>query len=617
MATSTLSPRVSEGVEDRRRKRDFYFSAFESRTPPAPVPHSALRESAWQVLAVANLGLGAWYIAWRWTASLNYDALWFALPLVTAETFAFLGLILFTINLWQTRDRPVTPPPCFISECVGDPDAPARPVNVDAFFTTYDEDPELVRLSLRDAKRITYPHPIDLRIHVLDDGRRPAMKRVADEEGVHYITRSSNVGFKAGNLRNAMDQTSGDFILICDADTRPFPLILARTLGYFRDPDLAWVQTPQWFFDLPEGRPLPAALARRLGRAGRGLGRLVERVIGPVRLGADPFCSDPQMFYDVIQRRRNWANAAFCCGAGSIHRREAVLQVALKAWAETVDHSVGEITRGATDALSGELAGFMRKEVAIDTEVIPFRFHVSEDIYTSITLHEDRTRRWRSVLHPWIESKMLSPQDLRSWSMQRFKYAGGTLDIALHDNPLFRRGLSLPQRLMYAMSFWSYFGCLWNVVFVTAPIVYLFTGIPPVSAYSTEFCKHILPFLFVNELAFMVGTWGVATWSAKAFYISFFPLNLRALWVVLKGERIKFPTTSKARQEGTFLHLVIPQIAVIALTVAGFLFVGVKALLGGSVDPRGLLANAFWAGTNVLAMTKMVRAAVWKPENQA
>jgi cellulose synthase (UDP-forming) len=614
--SATMRPPVLEGVEGRRREPVFYFSRFEHRTPPPPVPHSALRESAWQVLAVANLALGAWYMTWRWTASLNYDALWFALPLVIAETFAFFGLILFTINLWQTRDRPLAPPPRFISECVGDGETPARPISVDAFFPTYDEDPELVRLSLRDAKRITYPYAIDLRIHVLDDGRRPAMRRVADEESVGYITRDSNVGFKAGNMRNAMERTSGDFILICDADTRPFPTILEHTLGYFRNPDMAWVQTPQWFFDLSEGRPLPAALARRLGRIGRGLGRLVERLVGPVRLGADPFCSDPQMFFDVIQRRRNWANAAFCCGAGSVHRRDAVLQVALKAWAEDVDRSVFEVTRGATDPMSGQLAGFMRKEVAVDTDVIPFRYHVSEDIYTSITLHEDRTRRWQSVLHPWIQSKMLSPQDLQSWSVQRFKYAGGTLDIALHDNPLFRRGLSLPQRLMYGMSFWSYFGCLWNVVFLAAPIVYLFTGIPPVSAYSTEFFKHMLPFFFVNELAFMVGTWGVATWSAKAFYLAFFPLNLRALWVVLKGERIKFPTTPKNRQEGTFLHLVIPQIAVIALTVAGVLFVGVKAWLGYAVDPRGILANTFWAGTNVLAMSKLVRAAVWKPEDQ-
>jgi len=68
------------------------------------------------------------------------------------------------------------------------------------------------------------------------------------------------IGFKAGNMRNAMEKTSGDFIVICDADTRIFPTFLVNNLGYFRDPKVAWVQTPQWFFDLPEGKNLRYAI---------------------------------------------------------------------------------------------------------------------------------------------------------------------------------------------------------------------------------------------------------------------------------------------------------------------------------------------------------------------
>ena len=138
-------------------------------------------------------------------------------------------------------------------------------------FTTYNEDPEIVRLSIQDAKAIRYPHSIDLRVHVLDDGRREAMKQVALEEGVGYISRSNNIGFKAGNLRNGLENTGGDFIVICDADTRPFSTLLERTLGYFRDPDVAWVQSPQWFYDIPEGTRLPDHLARCAGRIGPGV----------------------------------------------------------------------------------------------------------------------------------------------------------------------------------------------------------------------------------------------------------------------------------------------------------------------------------------------------------
>ena len=76
---------------------DFYFSRFEHRRPPEPLTTPRWVMFTWQVLAVAALILGANYIYWRWTASLNTDALWYAIPLVLAETLAWIGTVLFTI----------------------------------------------------------------------------------------------------------------------------------------------------------------------------------------------------------------------------------------------------------------------------------------------------------------------------------------------------------------------------------------------------------------------------------------------------------------------------------------------------------------------------------------
>lgn len=595
----------------------FYFEKFETRKPEPAVPCSAGRELLWQFLAIIMVAVGTWYIHWRWTASLNVDALWFAIPLALAETLSFIGMILFTINLWKTKDYPQLPPPALITECVSDPDMPARPISVDVFFPTYSEEEELVRLSILDAKKIAYPHPINIKIHVLDDGKRETMRQVAREEGVNYITRSSNIGFKAGNMRNAMEQTSGDFIVICDADTRPFPTILEHTMGYFRDPDVAWVQTPQWFFDLPEGKYLKDVLRKYLGRPGYGIGALIERILGPVKFGEDPFNNDPAMFYDIIQRRRNWANASFCCGAGSIHRREAVMQVALKQYAETLDQMVGDVTGKIEDAgIRSDLGESMTRELALETELTPYKFHVSEDIYTSIVLHSDRDRTWKSVYHPGVESKMLSPQDMLSWVTQRFKYAGGTLDIAFHDNPIFKRGLRFPQKLMYSATIWSYLSSLWNVVFLFAPPIYLFTGITPVQSYSEEFLKHIVPFLIMNEVAMTAGVWGISSWRGQAFYLSFFPINLRALWTVLKKEKIAFPVTPKQRQEGAFGRLVIWQMLVIALTALGLIYAAVMIYLGHRTDRNALIVNLLWGTNNIISMYGMVRAAYWKPDDE-
>ncbi|MGR3249396.1 MAG: glycosyltransferase [Paracoccus sp. (in: a-proteobacteria)] len=603
---------------------DGYFRRFENRRPPEPLPYSPVREVLWQALATITALIGGWYVWWRWTQSLNPDAMWFAIPLVVAETCAYVGLLLFIFNLWKDQPVTVPTPVATLHQTVApgsdDLAAPDRPLVIDLFFATYNEDPELVRLGVRDAKQITYPHPIDILIHVCDDGRRPEMRQVCTEEGVNYITRATNEGFKAGNLRHAMEHTSGDFIVILDADTRPFPTILAHTLGYFSDPKMAWVQTPQWFYDLPEGVTLTARLSQKLGAAGRVLGRSVEGIFGEIRIGKDPFVNDAEMFYQVILRRRNWANASFCCGAGSIHRREAVMEAALRSFAASVERRVvaaeEEITLTSREpSVDPSLLSAIRTEAVVAEVLAPYRFHVSEDIYTSIVLHSDRERGWKSVLHPTYESRMLSPQDLLSWSVQRFKYAGGALDILAHDNPLFRRGLTLSQRLMYAMTFWSNLAPLWNVIFLVAPIIYLATGIAPVSAYTLPFFLHAIAFLVALELSMMVGTWGIAGYASKSSYLAFFPLGLRAIAAVAAGRKISFPVTPKDRQLGNHLRLVRPQIALVLLTLASLAW-GVGALIWADTDHSvtGVVTNALWGVNNCLAMSGIIRAAQWRPE---
>lgn len=592
----------------------WYFDEFEDRTPPPPSTHSALRETVWQVLATVAVVLGVWYLQWRWLESLNFAALWFAIPLVVAETLSFVGLLLVIFNLWQITDTPRKAPPATMGECDGSGDP--RPIRVDVYVATYSEDPELVRLSLRAARGLRYPHPIDLAVHCLDDGKRPAMRAVADQEGANYVTRVSDVGYKAGNLRNALEVTTGDFLVICDADTRVFPDLLEATLGYFRDPDVAWVQTPQWFFDLPEGERLDEAWGRRLGTPGRALARVVQRLFGDVRLGEDPFDNNPVYFYDVLQRRRNGANASFCCGAGSVHRREAVWQSALRAFAIQVDRRVEDLTGKVKDEEIREaLRGELRRQFAIDEEVTPYKFHVSEDIYTSIILHGDPDRRWRSVYHPTVHSKMLSPQDMGSWTTQRFKYAAGTVDIAVHDNPMFRHKLTPSQRLMYGATMWSYFSSLWNWVFLLAPGVYMLTAIPPVSAFSIEFFLHFLPFFIVYEIALIIGSWGVPNAKGRAFFMGFFPYGLRAIWTVIRGREVKFPVTPKERQSGRFYRLVRWQVALMIFTALSSIWATIDLfVLAGRHDVTGYAANLIWAGYTILMMSGYVRAASWRPK---
>lgn len=587
---------------------------LERRRPPAPLPHDDRREFAFQALATASLALGLWYLAWRWTASLNPEALWFSVPLALAESLSFVGTTLFFLSTWRTRDPEKRAPPVGVNDILATPLPEDRPLVVDFFIATVNEDVELVRRTLKDAKALRYPHPLDLRIHVLDDGRRERLRAIAQEEHVGYLTRPDKLGFKAGALRNAMDQTGGDLLVVCDADMRPFEGFLEETLGHFRDPLVAWVQTPQWFYDLDEGTRLPAWLARRLrlGRTGRLLGRALEALVGPVSVGADPFGEDPRMFYDVILRRRNWCNASFCCGGGSVHRREAVMEAAVRAYALQVELSTSTSSDEVPDeALRRELREALVGEAAREVELTPYKFHVSEDIYTSLVLHADEGRRWRSVFHPTVLTRSLSPQDLLTWTIQHYKYAAGTLDILRRDNPLRLPGLSGWQKLMYAQTMFSYLSPLWIVPFLAAPIVYMFCGVAPIAAYDAAFLAHFAPFLVLNKVAFMVGTWGVNPYRGEQYFIDSFPLYLRAMADVLRRRSIHFTITPKTRQAARQLRLVAPQLALVALVVVGLVYRGLRSW--SSPDPVLLpayFANVFWSVNNLVALSGIVSAAL-------
>ena len=119
----------------------------------------------------------------------------------------------------------------------------------------------------------------------------------------------------------------------------------------------------------------------------------LEKGDGPLTVGHDPFFNDPKMFYDVILRRATGqCRLLLRRGVASSARGYYAERVALCTRRKT---EIDRYTRDVTDAgLRDEGAGD-ETQVALDTELTPYKFHVSEDIYTSIVLHGDPERRWR------------------------------------------------------------------------------------------------------------------------------------------------------------------------------------------------------------------------------
>ncbi|GGE54177.1 glycosyltransferase family 2 protein [Actibacterium pelagium] len=553
-----------------------YFRHFDNRMPPHFPAMKDWQESLWHLLAGLCIGLGVWYLHWRWTSSLNPDAMAFSVLIVGAETLAFLGLVLFFFDIWKEGDTPRKEPPATRQDAGLEGDGP---IHIDVFLTTCDESAALLEASIQALKTLRVPRNMQLHTYLLDDGNRAEIAQLAQSHGVEYLTRKNNIGFKAGNLRNALFKTNGDFVVILDADTRVLPTMLENTLGYFRDPKVAWVQTPHWFYDVP----------------GETKGSKLK----------DPFMANPNVFFDVIQRRRNRDHASFCCGAGSIHRREAIFHDALRQLGKDMD-AYQKFLPETKDRAKASLRA---------TPAQPFRFHVSEDIFTSILMHSDPQSGWKSVYHPQAEARMLSPWSVEAWTSQRLKYAGGTFDIMLNANPLWRKGMPLKTKLHYAATFWSYLSILWLSVLLMAPVLSLFTGVAPVNAYSLDFFLHLLPPLIMAEVATMVGCKGYNTTAGRLVTIGCLPLQWKALWLVLRGRKPRFPPTPKVPGLAGAAKRLIPNFIVLAIMAAAAVFGIIATLLElPGYTPSKTIVNIFWCSWNAFAVWMVVRLYWWSPE---
>lgn len=250
------------------------------------------------------------YFIWRTTVTLIYsDPLDNAgmLLLYAAELYAFWNLILgMFINIWPVEHTP-TPLPSETKEYP----------TVDVFIPTYTEPMDIVKVTVVAATMIDYPKD-KINIYILNDGstasrrnnpelsreawlRHYSLKRMADELGVNYLTRSSNSHAKAGNLNHGLNNSKGEFILTLDCDHVPTSDILQNTVGAFlKDKKLFLVQTPHFFIN-----PSP-----------------VERNMDDANV---PLESD--MFFYVMQFGFNTWNASYFCGSAAVLRRSHLMEV--------------------------------------------------------------------------------------------------------------------------------------------------------------------------------------------------------------------------------------------------------------------------------------------------
>lgn len=487
------------------------------------------------------------YFYWRITTTLGFnDLLSFscAMILFFAECYGFIVYILSIFVNIDPRERQPIPLP---------KDESTYPT-VDVMIPSYNEEPDLLEVTVLSALQMEYPKD-KFTVYLLDDGgtdqrcnasdpvrasaareRRKELTALCEKLGAKYLTRAKNEHAKAGNINSALHQSEGDLILILDADHAPTTDLLKNTVGWFlKDPKMFLVQTPHFFVN-------PDPIERNL--------QTFNHMPG-----------ESEMFYRVIQKGLDSWNAAFFCGSAAVLRRKFLMEI-------------------------GGISG--------DT--------ITEDAETALTLH---SRGYNSAYigRPMVAG--LSPETLGGFIGQRVRWAQGMVQIFLLKNPLIIPGLTLPQRLCYFSSSFFWFFAYARVVFMLAPLCFLFFGLKIYNANFVDFAAFCIPHLIA---VFMVSDFlfGKVRWSfvSELYELMQSVFTLPAIIkVFLRPRAPQFNVTAKGEtlNQDFISPLAKPFYLFLLLNLAA-IAAGVFRLIYNPEDRFPATVTMCWAGFNVFIL---------------
>ncbi|MGL5834139.1 MAG: glycosyltransferase, partial [Waterburya sp.] len=318
------------------------------------------------------------YFAWRTFCSLNLanpvDGI-FSITLLGMELLAMIGTACQLLLLFTAKNRTAQADRYSIAVKEG-----RYNPTVDILIPTYNEPDFIVKRTIMGCQALNYERK---QIYVLDDTRRQSIKQLTQELGCHYLTRPDNSHAKAGNLNNALKQTQGELVVVFDADFIPTTNFLERTVGFFHNPKIGLLQTPQSYYNSDP-------IARNLG---------LENVLTP----------EEEVFYRYLQPIRDGAGSVVCAGTSFIARRSALQEIDY-----FVTDSVSE------DYFTGIRLSAKGYELAYLSEKLSAGLAAE-----SIGAHVDQRLRWgRGTLQAFfIKSNPLTIPGLNPW--QRLAHLEG------------------------------------------------------------------------------------------------------------------------------------------------------------------------------------------------
>ncbi|WP_340681277.1 cellulose biosynthesis cyclic di-GMP-binding regulatory protein BcsB [Methylomarinovum caldicuralii] len=273
------------------------------------------------------------------------------------------------------------------------------------------------------------------------------------------------------------------------------------------------------------------------------------------------------MFYEAIQPGLDFWQSSFFCGSAAVLRRGALEEI------------------GGFSTLS-----------------------VTEDAATSLDLH---ARGWDSayLLKPMISG--LQPETFTSFVRQRMRWAQGMVQLFVLKNPLFLKGLKLWQRLGYfnCMLFW--FFPFARVIFLLAPLFYLYFGLHIYDAGLAQIAAYTIPYLLALILTTNYLFGRVRWFLLSEIYESMQSLfTLQAVFETLRNPQSpRFVVTPKGeRLQTDFISPLARPFYILMFLTAGGILSGWWRWQAFPDQRELILITMLWAIFNLLILTAALGA---------
>jgi len=280
--------------------------------------------------------------------------------------------------------------------------------------------------------------------------------------------------------------------------------------------------------------------------------------------------NEGELFYGVVQDGNDFWNATFFCGSCAVLRRTAL------------------------DEIGG---------IAVET--------VTEDAHTSLRM---QMRGWNTAYINIPQAAGLATERLSGHIQQRVRWARGMIQILRTDNPLFAKGLKLAQRICYFNAMTHFLYAVPRLIFLTAPLVYLFFSRSNVPGYWVAILAYAMPHLVLSNVtnSRVQGEHRHSFWN-EIYETVLSPYILLPTLVALINPKLgTFNVTAKGGfVEETYFDgkIAVPFVVLLFLNFAGLLMViprlvhvpGMESFWDGA-HPGTVAMNALWCTFNLMIL---------------